>query len=385
MTARVAVNLLWMVPGVVGGSEDATGRMLAGVAEQLDRGHADVEVVLAVLPSFAAAHPGLARRFECVVAPVDGKSKPRRVLAETTWIPRTVRRLGIDLVHHAGGVIPPRNQERETVTVHDLQPLDLPGNFAPAKRMYLRSLLKPSVHRAEVVAVPSEFTRGRVIELLGAEPDRVVVVPWATPPPPPRGAAVLASLPARLDGRQVVLYPAITYPHKNHLVLLDAMAAAVAQRPELFLVLIGGGGPSEHEVLERISRPDLRDSVLRLGRVPEATRDALYSRASLVVVPSRYEGFGLPALEAMATGVPVVVADAGALPEVVPSAVPRVGPDDVAGWASAITALAGDPDRRAELASAGRTHAAGFTAARSATAMLGVWERALEAPPSSSA
>jgi alpha-1,3-rhamnosyl/mannosyltransferase len=383
VTSRVAVNLTWMVPGVVGGSEDATVRMLAGVADQLERGRDDLEVLLFVLPSFAAAHPGLARRFECVVAPVDGGSKPRRVLAESTWVPRTAGRLRVDLVHHAGGVVPPRNRERETVTVHDLQPLDLPGNFAPAKRLYLRSLLKPSVHRAAGVAVPSEFTRRRVIELLDADPARVVVVPWATPPPPPPGAAVRTPLPARLDGRQVVLYPAITYPHKNHAVLLDAMAAVAGQRPDLFLVLIGGGGSAEHDVLERISRPDLRDSVLRLGRVPEATRDALYARASLVVVPSRYEGFGLPALEAMAAGVPVVVADAGALPEVVPPEVPRVGPDDVAGWAAAIAALAGDPQRRAELAAAGRTHAGGFTAARSATAMLGVWERALEARPSS--
>jgi alpha-1,3-rhamnosyl/mannosyltransferase len=380
MAERIGVNLLWMVPGVVGGSEDATVRMLAGVADHL-AGDPSREVVLFVLPSFAAAHPGLARRFECVVASVDGTSKQRRVLAESTWLPRAARRAGVDLLHHAGGVVPPGDRGRVTVTIHDLQPLDLPGNFALAKRTYLRRTLGPSVRRAARVAVPSRFTRDRVVALLGADPGRVDVVPWATPPPPPPGAATRAQLPARLDGRTVVLYPAITYPHKNHGVLLDALAAAAGQRPDLFLVLIGGVGGSEHAVLERASRADLRDRVLRLGRVPEATRDALYAIATMVVVPSRYEGFGLPALEAMAAGVPVVVADAGALPEVVPAAVPRIHPDDVAGWAAAIVALAADPARRAELAAAGRSHAGGYTAARSAQAMLDVWDRALASRP----
>jgi alpha-1,3-rhamnosyl/mannosyltransferase len=178
-----------------------------------------------------------------------------------------------------------------------------------------------------------------------------------------------------------VLYPAVTYPHKNHAVLLDAFATAAADAPDLRLVLIGGVGSAEVAILERMARPDLAGRVVRLGRVPEDVRDRLVAAASLVAVPSRYEGFGLPALEAMAAGVPAIVADAGSLPEVVAPGMPVVDPDDVAGWASAIVALAGDHARRAELSTAGRRRAAEFTAARSAAAMLDVWRRALEIRP----
>jgi alpha-1,3-rhamnosyl/mannosyltransferase len=380
MTARVGVNLLWMVPGVVGGSEDATIRLLCGIAES-GPAAADVELVLFVLPSFATAHPDLADQFRCVVAPVDGTSKPRRVLAESTWLPRAARRAGVDLTHHAGGVVPPGDRGRTTVTVHDLQPLDLPGNFAVAKRAYLSALLRPTVRRAAVVAVPSAFTRARVVDRLGADPDRVVVVPWSAPAAPPPGSDGRAELPATIREHPFVLYPAITYPHKNHAVLLDAFATAALASTDLRLVLIGGHGRSEAAVAERMARPDLAGRVVRLGRVADATRDALVAAATIVAVPSRYEGFGLPALEAMAAGVPVVVADAGSLPEVVAPDTPVVDPDDVPGWAAAIGALADDPARRAELAAAGRRRAAELTAARSAAAMLDVWRRALESRP----
>jgi alpha-1,3-rhamnosyl/mannosyltransferase len=366
MTLRVGVNLLWMVPGVVGGSEDATVALLAAVVDA----QPDVEPVVFALPSFARAHPDLAGRLEVVTAPVDGRSKPRRVMVENTWLPRAGRRAGIALMHHAGGVLPPGDRGPATVTIHDLQPLDLPANFSALKQRYLSLTLGPSARRAAMTAVPSEFTRARAIDRLGADPDRVGVVPWSVPAPAPTDQT---SVP--VEG-PFVLYPAITYPHKNHRVLLDAFAA-VTDRPGLKLVLIGGPGPSEAAVAERMARPDLRGRVVRLGRVTSAQRDALMAHAALVVVPSRYEGFGLPALEAMAAGTPVVVADIPALAEVTPPDAPRVGVDDVAGWTRAVTMLAGDGARRAELSAAGRRAAAVFSPQRTAAAMVDLWHRAV--------
>jgi alpha-1,3-rhamnosyl/mannosyltransferase len=183
-----------------------------------------------------------------------------------------------------------------------------------------------------------------------------------------------APLPASVR-RPYALYPAITYPHKNHLVLLEAFAS-LAEAEELQLVLIGGAGASEAAVLDRMAANDLRDRVVRLGRVPSAVRTALIGNAAMVVVPSRYEGFGLPALEAMAAGVPVIVSDIPALAEVVAATAPRVGVDDVAGWCTAIGLLAADGPRRAELSAAGLTEAAAFTPQRTAAAMIDVWQRA---------
>jgi len=367
MTLRVGVNLLWMVPGVVGGSEDATVSMLHAV---LDDAAPEVDVVAFVLPSFETAHPGLADRLELVVAPVDGRSKVRRVVAENTWLPRAARRARVDVTHHGGGVLPPAVRGRATITIHDLQPLDLPANFSAVKQRYLSLTLGPSARRALITAVPSGFTRERVIDRLGADPARVCVVPWVV-----RRILRLESLPPTPVDGPYVIYPAITYPHKNHMVLLDAFAA-VADQPDLRLVLIGGAGSSEQAVLDRIARPDLAGRVVKLGRVQPDVRDSLLSHAQMVVVPSRYEGFGLPALEAMAAGVPVVVADIPALAEVVPEEVPRVGVDDVAGWRDSIAMLAGDAARRAELSAAGRAGATAFTPQRTATAMVDVWQRA---------
>jgi glycosyltransferase involved in cell wall biosynthesis len=115
--------------------------------------------------------------------------------------------------------------------------------------------------------------------------------------------------------------------------------------------------------------------------VTSVVRDALIRHASIVAVPSRYEGFGLPALEAMAAGVPVVISDIPALVEVAPRA-PRVGVDDVAGWSDALAMLAGDGARRAELSVAGQAAAAEFTPHRTATAMVDVWRRAAATLPS---
>ena len=377
MSWRVGVNLLWLVPGVVGGSEDATVRYLRA----LGQGHDDPEITLFVLPSFAAAHPDLAEMFPLAIAPVDGSSKPKRVAAESTWLPGAARSAGVSLVHHAGGVVPPLSKGPSTLTVHDLQPLDLPGNFGALKRAYLRASLRPSVRRAQLVVVPGEFTRGRVVERLGADPDHVVVVPWSVDPPAEEPddsrsddgpAAPWWPVP---EGDRFVLYPAITYPHKNHAVLVDAFARL--GDPHLHLVLPGGIGAAEGLVADRIRRHGLGDRVHRLGRIPRDHLDQLYRRATLVAVPSRYEGFGLPALEAMAHGRAVIAAGNTALGEVVVEGTPLLDPDDVAGWAEAIRSLADDPARRAACEASGRVHAASFSSERTASAMVGAWRRAI--------
>src|SRR5690606_16446465 len=143
-----------------------------------------------------------------------------------------------------------------------------------------------------------------------------------------------------------VVHPAITYPHKNHLVLLEA----VSRVPGLHAVLTGGPAGNEEAVTRRAAAPDLAGRVHRLGRVPRADLDALLAGAVALAFPSRYEGFGVPVLEAMALGCPVAAADATALPEVVGDAGLLVGPDDVAGWAEALGRLSGDAGERRRLA-----------------------------------
>lgn len=375
----VLVNLTWLVPGVVGGSEESVTDALRAVHAE---GPDDLALHLAVLAPFAAAHPDLASAYGCSVLPLDGRNKALRVLAEQTWLARTTRRVDAAVVHHAGGVVPLVHPRRVVLTIQDLQPLDQPHNFAPAKRAYIRAMAGRSARAAQVVTVPSEFSRGRVVELLGVDPARVVVVPWfprpaPSPSDPASGEPGELLPPAVAGGRPYFLYPAITYPHKNHLVLLEAFARVAASDPDVALVLTGGEAATEAEVRERIARPDLRGRVARTGRVPAATLEALYRHATAVVVPSRYEGFGLPVLEAQLRGCPVVASSAGSLPEVARPA-DLVDPDDVTAWAEAMhCVLRLSAPERAERVAAGRRLAAAFTPGRTAAGLLGAYRQAL--------
>lgn len=378
---RVLVNLTWLVPGVVGGSEESVTDALRAVRLAAPT---DVELSLAVLDGFAEAHPDLAGSTSCLVNPLDGASKARRVWSEQTWLAARTRELGPDVVHHAGGTMPIVHPGRTIVTIHDLQPLDMGENFAAAKRLYLNSMLGRSARSATLVHTPSEFTRGRVIERLGADPDRVVVVPWslrAAPPladPRPSDAADRVELESAFGlpaDRPFFLYPAITYPHKNHAVLIDALAE-LGGGTEVSLVLTGAAGPAGPSVTERVALSGLGDRVFQPGRVPREQLERLYRGAAAVLFPSRYEGFGLPVLEAMGRGVPVVASDAGSLPEVARGA-DLVAPDDVTGWAAAMHAVLALSDaERADRIREGLHTASSFTPSRTAEGLIDLYRRA---------
>lgn len=370
----VLVNLLWLVPGVVGGSEESVTDALRAVAAA---DPTDLELRLAVLAPFAEAHPDLAAAFPTVVSELDGSDKARRVLAEQTWLARETRRWGADVVHHAGGTVPFVHPGAVVLTIQDLQPLDMPRNFSVVKRTYLRLMLGRSARTAAVVVVPSEFTRQRVVELLGVSPERVRVVPWAPrPAPDPAPSGLVEGVP---DG-PFLLYPAITYPHKNHLTLLDAFARLEGPASQARLVLTGGSASMEPSVLARIDELGLGERVLRTGRVDQARLEALYAAATAVVVPSRYEGFGLPALEAMARGCPVVVARSGSLPEVARSE-DLVEPDDVTAWAAAMQSVLTLTDRaRSDRVGAGRRVVERFSPERTAAGLIEAYRAARPLP-----
>ncbi|MFM7068808.1 MAG: glycosyltransferase family 4 protein, partial [Actinomycetes bacterium] len=183
-------------------------------------------------------------------------------------------------------------------------------------------------------------------------------------------------LPDHIPTKPFFLWPAITYPHKNHVLLLRAFADVIASGVDAELVLAGGHGPSEGDVISTIIKLGLQDRVRRTGRVPSDLLDRLYRAAAAVVVPSTYEGFGLPVVEAQVRGCPVIVANAGSLPEVA-DAKDLVDPHDVAGWAAAMGAvLECSPEQRRTRTERGRLRAAAFTPERTARAQLDAYRRA---------
>ena len=170
----------------------------------------------------------------------------------------------------------------------------------------------------------------------------------------------------------MIVYPAITHPHKNHRFLLELMARHWTD-PDLRLVLLGGRGAAEEEVAADIVRLGLEQRVVRPGRVPDAHRDGLIAAADALVFPSQYEGFGAPAVEAMALGTPVICSDQPALAEVVGEA-GLVLPLDVDAWADALDTVAARAD---EMCSAGRDRARAFSTERSGAELAAAYELAI--------
>lgn len=357
----VGINLLWMVPDKVGGSETYTVRLLRGLAER----SSDIAYTLFALPAFAAKHPDLARTFRTAFAPVTGSFKSFRVAGENSWLAAQTKLRKIDLVHHAGGTIPLIRTSRPVLTIHDLQYLYYPEYFTRTKLTWLRVQVPRSAEQARLILVPSEYTRRTVIERLNIDPSFVVVVPHGIAPRTEEEPAPDIRERYGIQG-PYFLYPAITYPHKNHLVLVQAFARLLELHPDVSLVLTGGQGQMETRIAQEVHELGIEDSVKRLGFVPGRDLEALYLDAVATTFPSRFEGFGAPVLEAMSRGCPVIAADATALPEVIGGAGVLVSPDNAEEWCQAMAELLEDDARRAELVKRGHERARGFTWARSA-------------------
>ncbi len=366
---RIGVNLLWLVPGVVGGSEEHTTRLLRALAQRL-ADHDDLEVVLFVNRLFGSAHPDLVEKFQTVVAPLHGSNKLLRVLAESTWLPWASARHRIGLMHHAGGTIPAVRTCPAIVSIHDLQPLAFPENFSRVKRTYLATAIPRSARRARRVLVLTEWVRADVMRRTGVPEDRVVVVSPGTTPPE-RSLSDVSKLLERHDviGRPFFLYPAITYPHKNHRVLVDALVELLETHPDAVLVLTGGAGPSEKDVLALIDQLGIRENVRKPGRISADDLEALYGEAAALAFPSLYEGFGIPVLEAMSRGCPVLAAHTTALPEVVGDAGVLIDPDSPDLWAEAMRRVLDDGDWRHDLVGAGLKRSGEYTWSRSAATL----------------
>ena len=360
----VLVNMLWCVPGRVGGSEEYLVRQLLGLAEQpAPRWRPTV----AAARGLGAAHPELAAVAEMVEPNFASQSRLRRIVGEATWLRQ--HSASADLVHHGGGTAPVGARRPYVLSIHDLQFRTYPQYFSRRKRAYLSALMPPSARRATMVAVPTEYVRDSVIRAYGIDGDRVGVVPHGLEPSLFEDVTPEPDLRARfaLGDGPVLVYPAVTHPHKNHRFLLDMMRTHWAD-PDLRLVLTGGEGLAEAEIS---TCTDPR--VLRVGRVSAADRNGLLAMAEAMVFPSQYEGFGAPLIEAMALGAPVVCSDATCMPQVVGNAglVRPLTPD---AWADA---LSDARTRRAELVAAGHLRARDFTSAVSGAALASIYEKAL--------
>lgn len=366
---RVGVNLCRIDPVALRHADHALLDTLGAVAADPP---ADLEVVLFGSRALRNARPGLFASFDAHSLPFPPSSATVRVAAEHTWLRIAVRRAGLDLLHDAGGTSPGGMDVPRVLSVHDLAPLERPRGVGVLRVAYHRRVVPRAVAQAVGVIVPSAFVADRLVQTLEVDPSAVTVVPW--PLPPHAEAAPIQNVRARhgIIG-QIVLLPASTSPQEEHLVAVRAMRHLAARHKETTLVLLGGEGPAERQVQDAIRELHLEERVLRLDGVSDAVRSALFENAAVVVYPAVYGSFAHPVLEAMACGVPVVVADAGAAPDLVGGAGAVIPHGDEAQLAVEVHRVLDDPDWRRAMVTAGLDRAREFTPQRSAEGLLAAY------------
>jgi glycosyltransferase involved in cell wall biosynthesis len=298
-------------------------------------------------------------------------------------LPIRARRARSQLLH-VQYVAPPVAGVPTVVAVHDLSFEDRPELFSTATRLRLRTTIRASTRRAAAVIALSAFTRDRLLHHYDLDPGRVFVAHAAVDGRFARlddGSADRVARPLDLPAR-FVLHVGDLIPRKNVPRLIDAMAALRRDGiGDVGLVLAGQDGRDSPHVETVIASAAARGDdgwVRRLGFVDDRTLQALYRAATVVAYPSRYEGFGLPALEALAAGAILVTSSTTALPEVVGDAAVLVDPDDTASLATGLAQAMDDDALRTRLAEAGPRRAAAFSWAASAAATVVAYRRALE-------
>ena len=291
-----------------------------------------------------------------------------------------VRRHAIEL-YHEPNYVPLASELPLVVTIHDLSWLRHPETHPADRVRWLERGVPPALDRAQAILVDSRFIGNELIATFGVEPARVHTALLGVGKKFRRRepAETRATLGAHaLVHGSYVLSLATFEPRKNIAHVLDAYALLPASCRRRFpLVLAGATGWKAAPLVARIRALQARGEVRWLGFVPSAALPDLYAGAAAFVFPSFYEGFGLPPLEAMACGVPALVAGRAALPEVVGDAALVIDPDDPQGTAEALAALLDDLPRRQALGLQAEARAASFTWAACAEATLAAYAAAL--------
>ncbi|MGE0879763.1 MAG: glycosyltransferase family 4 protein [Acidimicrobiia bacterium] len=273
----------------------------------------------------------------------------------------------VDVVHGTNFIAPPTGKPT-VLTIHDCSFVTAPDRVVPVVRAF-GPVVRKLVANGAYVHAPSEFVAGQVREIFAT--NRVKAIPHGAPALAPVPFDDLPELPG-LDGKPYLVAVGTSEPRKNFPRLIGAFGLLHQTHPDLCLVLAGPDGsdrPAIDAAVAALPR-SAAEHVLFAGWLDEPHRNAVVARAQALVYPSLDEGFGLPAVEAMALGTPVVAADAGALPEVVGNAAVLVDPLDEASIATGVTSAL---DRRDELIALGHRRLEAFSWSRSAEALVALY------------
>lgn len=287
----------------------------------------------------------------------------------------------IDLFHSPDFVLPPVAGNVPTLlTVHDLSFAHFPEVYTPTLVNYLNQVVPWSVARATHILADSYATKLDLVRLWGVSEQKVTVlysgVDSRFRPVDDHARLTAVRQKYGLGQAPYVITVGTVQPRKNYQMLIRAFAP-IARRSTHNLVIVGGKGWLYDDILAEVVAQGLQERVIFTGFADDGDLPALYSEATLFLFPSLYEGFGLPLLEAMACGVPVLTSNASCLPEVAEGAAVLLPPKDTAVWTEAMQALLDDPVQRAQLVTAGYGQARLFTWQKSARKLLNIYHQFL--------
>lgn len=336
----VVISMLTLVPGGMGGSETYARELVRELGTR-----DDLEISTLVAPVGRGFSPCLPEQVAPEYPTGSANAQRAKALVVGSLRRRSLARrtASASVVHYPFTVpVPPRGRgQRSVVSLLDVQHHDLPSLFSGPERLYRSITYDRAARRADAVLTISEFAKARIVKQLGISPESVHVAYLGV-----RGEEFTPQLGPR---DQFLLYPAKGWPHKNHARLFEAFRILRRRQPRLELVLTGA---SKEEL------PGVPDGVEVHGQVSRSELVDLYGKAAALVFPSRYEGFGLPVVEAMSSGCPVAAADAGSLPEVVGDAGVLFDPEDAEDVARGVEETL---DRATDLQGRGLVRARTFT------------------------
>lgn len=298
--------------------------------------------------------------------------------AEQTLHLRQLKQINADLVHFGMTQQPILYKGHTVTTIHDLTAIryNNPSKNSlvfKTKQQVYKKVIKRVAKKSQFILTISDFVKQDVAKFASVDPAKIFVTYEAAD----RISEPAQAVP-RLVGKQFIMYVGRALPHKNLDRLVEAFILLKSKQPDLMLALAGKMDANYHRLEAKVTQKRMADSIVFTDRVSEGELKWLYMHTAAYVFPSLSEGFGLPGLEAMAHGTPVVSSDATCLPEIYEDAADYFNPRSTADMAAKINGVLSSAGRRAELIQKGRIQAAKYSWARMAKQTLKVYEQALK-------
>lgn len=329
-----------------------------------------------------AMHDFMAIKSRATFISLTGNSRFQRILWEQFRLPALVRSNRVDLLHSPHYTVPLVLDCKSVVTFHDMTFFIYPQMHKTYKNIFFRTMMRLSAKRADAIIADSESTRQDILRILKIAPSRVTVVPLGVLPNyrPVLQTQMIEVIRHKYKlPERVILYVGVLEPRKNLLMLVRAFKKLVHRGLPHSLAIVGRKGWMYEELFRSITRLELQDRIIFTGYVPEEELPLFYNIADVFVYPSVYEGFGLPVLEAMACGTPVVTSNVSSMPEIVGETGILVNPFDEQELANAIERVVTDPALSSELRHKGLMRASQFTWEQTALNTIAVYERVVKA------